>query len=308
VIVTMKLSGRRGRVRSTVGRVAAFALAGGAGTVAAEETRAGGVLVVEREGVVADNFVATGGTVLIEGRVKGDLTAVAGTVVVDGTVTGHVAATAGSVAVDGSVILGEGATVAGEFKTAAGEVRVNGAVGGDAVSSGTPCWARCCWARRGFGRRVGSLIHDSSDDRPHALVYRDAVRDQLVERLFDCLSGDACPDSRAVVCGRVDRVKMTGDGGVISAVPGGHSDRRPGRVNRRITAPDRSCDSRETDASLVGTTRPTVAPETATSVDRSERPAVAGAHSLGSSTSSSTRAFSHWRRSSSSSSPSSEIS
>jgi hypothetical protein len=55
-------------------------------------------------------------------------------------------------------------------------------------------------------------MHDSSDDRPHGLVHRDPVRDQLVETLFDCLSGDACPDSRAVVCGRLDRVKMAGDG------------------------------------------------------------------------------------------------
>jgi cytoskeletal protein CcmA (bactofilin family) len=101
--------------------------------------RLGGTVVVEADETV-NGFTAYAGTVIVEGRVEGDLTAFAGRVVVEegGTVTGRLRAFAGSVVVAG--------TTGGNAVAYAGHVRVRetgrvggsfGAVGGGVVISGT---------------------------------------------------------------------------------------------------------------------------------------------------------------------------
>lgn len=113
------------------------------GLTAAQETRAGGVVVVGPDERVG-SLEVTAGTVVVEGVVDGDLTATAGSVVVTGTVTGDLTATAGSItvegdvggavgAVGGAVLVREGASVGGGLEAAAGDVRIDGMVGGDAV-------------------------------------------------------------------------------------------------------------------------------------------------------------------------------
>lgn len=122
------------------------------GVVAAqaeEVTRTGGTVTVAEGETIGGNFVATGGTVVIDGRVTGDATVTAGTVIVSetGRVDGDLDAVAGSVVVEGSVggdvsaaagslVVREGASVGGNVEAAAADARVNGRVDGSARLAG----------------------------------------------------------------------------------------------------------------------------------------------------------------------------
>ena len=121
------------------------------GAVAAqtgEVTRTGGTVTVAEGETIDGDFVATGGTVVIDGRVTGDATVTAGTVIVSetGRVDGKLEAMAGSVVVEGTVggdasvaagslVVREGASVGG-IEAAASDIRVNGNVDGDARLAG----------------------------------------------------------------------------------------------------------------------------------------------------------------------------
>ena len=133
---------RRRRVAAAL--LVTVALLGGAtGVASAQETRAGGSVVVEA-GETVNGVQAVGGTVVVRGTVDGDVDALAGSVVVeqDGQVTGDVRATAGSVTVlgtvngsleasAGAVSIGEGAAIGGDVRVATGDLRIAGSVGGD---------------------------------------------------------------------------------------------------------------------------------------------------------------------------------
>jgi len=122
--------------------VAVALVASATGVVAAQETRAGGSVVVD-EGETVDGIQTLGGTVVVRGTVDGDLQALSGSVVIEqsGHVTGDVQATAGSVTVlgtvdgsleasAGSVSIGESAVIDGDVRLAAGDFRMAGTVNG----------------------------------------------------------------------------------------------------------------------------------------------------------------------------------
>lgn len=82
-----------------------FGLVAGPGVAAAQETRAGGYVVVGPDETHAGDLAVTAGTAVVRGTVDGDLTAAGGTVIVagDGVVTGDLEAAAGAVVLDGVV-------------------------------------------------------------------------------------------------------------------------------------------------------------------------------------------------------------
>jgi len=134
---------RSGYRRAAIAVLVAVALVASAtGVAAAQETRAGGSVVVGA-GETVDGIQAFGGTVVVRGTVDGDLQALSGSVVIErgGRVTGDVQATTGSVTVlgtvggsleaaAGSVSIGEGGTIGGDVRVAAGELSIAGSVDG----------------------------------------------------------------------------------------------------------------------------------------------------------------------------------
>ncbi|WP_181692126.1 polymer-forming cytoskeletal protein [Natronomonas sp. LN261] len=114
--------------------------------IAAAETLVGGSVVVDADETVGDTS-ATGGTVVVEGTVDGDLKAYGGSVHVaeGGEVTGIVRAYGGTVTVDGSVggnvlayggsvRVGETAEIDRSFGAVAGDVTLEGRIGGDVAA------------------------------------------------------------------------------------------------------------------------------------------------------------------------------
>lgn len=95
------------------------------GLAAADETRAGGTIVVEADETVQGDLTATGGNVVIRGTVTGDVQAFAGSIVIEGTVRGNVEAAAGSIAVR------ESGVIDGDLDAGAGSVSIDGTVRGD---------------------------------------------------------------------------------------------------------------------------------------------------------------------------------
>ncbi|RBI63211.1 polymer-forming cytoskeletal protein [halophilic archaeon] len=125
--------------------VVVAALAAVPATVAAQETRTGGTVVVERGETVDGDLTVTAGNLVVRGTVNGDVTALSGNVDVTGTVNGDLVAFAGNVRVSGDVagsvnaasgttILERGARV-GAVESASGTVVLNGTVRRDAVVS-----------------------------------------------------------------------------------------------------------------------------------------------------------------------------
>jgi len=112
------------------------------GVVAAEQ-RSGGTVVVGADETIDDDLTASGGTIIVEGTVDGDLVAFGGSVVVteSGTVTGNLTGTVGDVSIDGtvegtvtasagSIRIGESATV-GSVDTESGYLGIEGTVTGN---------------------------------------------------------------------------------------------------------------------------------------------------------------------------------
>ena len=112
--------------------------------VAAAETLAGGSVTIDADETLGDTS-ATGGTVVVDGTVDGDLSVYAGDVhITEGAeVTGIVRAYGGTVTIDGSVggnVLAYGGSVAvgptadidRSFGAVAGDVEFGGRIGGDA--------------------------------------------------------------------------------------------------------------------------------------------------------------------------------
>ncbi|NEU55393.1 polymer-forming cytoskeletal protein [Halorussus sp. MSC15.2] len=111
--------------------------------VAADETRAGGTVVVEEGETVNESVRAFGGTVVVRGTVNGDLSAMGGNVNVEGRVNGDLQAASGNVRINGTVtgdvsaaggnvVLSESGRVGGQLDAGAGSVVLDGEVGGDA--------------------------------------------------------------------------------------------------------------------------------------------------------------------------------
>lgn len=88
-------------------------------------TYSGGTVVIEGE--IDGDVRVFAGTVIIRGEVDGDVEAVAGSVQVPGRITGDLDATGGTVAIDGSV--------GGDVSAAAGTLAIDGSVGGDVRSA-----------------------------------------------------------------------------------------------------------------------------------------------------------------------------
>ncbi|MES3518289.1 MAG: polymer-forming cytoskeletal protein [Natronomonas sp.] len=112
--------------------------------LAAADTRVGGTVTVAAD-ETTDDVSATGGTIVVEGTVDGDLRAYGSTIRIaeGGEVTGIVRAYGSDVRIDGtvggnalayggSVTLGESGSVDGSFGAVAGSVEIAGAVGSDA--------------------------------------------------------------------------------------------------------------------------------------------------------------------------------
>lgn len=120
-------------------------------TVAAEQTRTGGTVVVDRGETVRGGLTATGGNVVVRGTVNGDLNAFSGNVVIarTGTVTGDVSAFAGNVRIEGTVdgnveagsgnfVVARSGSVGKSLEGSAGYTLIAGTVNGNArVSSET---------------------------------------------------------------------------------------------------------------------------------------------------------------------------
>lgn len=106
--------------------VGSIAVVSGQDSTRAEEdgTYSGGTVVIE--GPVDGDVRIFAGTVIIQGDVDGDVQAFAGTVQVQGTVSGDLQAAAGTVLVDGSV--------SGDVEVAGGTLAIDGSVGGDVRS------------------------------------------------------------------------------------------------------------------------------------------------------------------------------
>lgn len=109
--------------------------------VAAGDSRVGGTVVIGPDDRVTDNVTATGGTVVIEGTVEGDVYAYGGTVRIaeEAEVTGIVRAYGGNVSIagtvgenalgyGGTVILAPSGTIEGSYGAVAGTATVAGTV------------------------------------------------------------------------------------------------------------------------------------------------------------------------------------
>ncbi|MFB6162166.1 MAG: polymer-forming cytoskeletal protein [Halococcoides sp.] len=112
------------------------------GVVAAEQ-RSGGTVVVGTNETVTEDLTASGGAIIVEGTVEGNLTAIGGSVVVteSGTITGNLTGTVGDISIDGavngtvtgsvgSIRIGETATV-GNVDAESGYLGIEGTVTGD---------------------------------------------------------------------------------------------------------------------------------------------------------------------------------
>ncbi|WP_224368454.1 bactofilin family protein [Hyalangium versicolor] len=98
-----------------------------AGAMAAELRRGDQVVIAPGE-VLNEDLYAFGGTVLIQGTVRGDVVTAAGNVEISGTVEGDVLSMAGETRISG--------TVGGSVRAAAGTLSISGPVGEDGVLAG----------------------------------------------------------------------------------------------------------------------------------------------------------------------------
>lgn len=78
--------------------------------------------------VIEDNLYVTGGEIIIDGKIDGDLVAGGGYIEINGEVSGDVLAAGGGIVVNGPV--------AGDVRIFGGGLTLNGPIGGDLVSAG----------------------------------------------------------------------------------------------------------------------------------------------------------------------------
>ena len=78
--------------------------------------------------VLEDNLYVAGGSIIIDGKIDGDLVAVGGYIEVNGEISGDILAAGGAIVVNGPV--------AGDVRIAGGGLTLNGPIGGDLVSAG----------------------------------------------------------------------------------------------------------------------------------------------------------------------------
>ncbi len=119
-------------------------VAGVPGTVAADQPRAGGTVLVA-EGETVGDLSALGASVIVRGTVDGDVSAAAGSVTVaeTGRVTGYLSGAASKVTIDGRVDgdvsvgtahlrVGPAGVVGGDLSVGADTVRIEGRIAGNA--------------------------------------------------------------------------------------------------------------------------------------------------------------------------------
>jgi cytoskeletal protein CcmA (bactofilin family) len=123
-------TGRSSHLRGLPGRLLAVSLLGvllPAGALAAE-LRQGETVTIGPGEVIDEDLYVVGGTVLIQGTVRGDLVAAGRRVEIPGTVEGDVLSMAGDTVISGQV--------RGSIRAAAGSLSVAGQVGEDSVLAG----------------------------------------------------------------------------------------------------------------------------------------------------------------------------
>jgi cytoskeletal protein CcmA (bactofilin family) len=116
------------RVRRLGAIVALIGLAAWLAAASALERLSGGNVTLPRTRTVANDLVAAGGTLLIEGTVEGDVVAAGGDLTVPGPVRGDVIAAGGSVVVSGDV--------GDDVRAAGGSVSISGSVADTAALAG----------------------------------------------------------------------------------------------------------------------------------------------------------------------------
>ena len=130
------------RGRAVVGLVLTLLLLF-SGTALAAEITGGEAYVLPRGQVINDDWVVSGGEVIIDGTVEGDLVVAGGYVEVNGVVMGDLLAAGGAVVVAGAV--------QDDVRVAGGGVILSGSVGDDlfAAAGGTAVPGQ--WAQRATG-------------------------------------------------------------------------------------------------------------------------------------------------------------
>ncbi len=78
--------------------------------------------------VLEDNLYVAGGSIIIDGKIDGDLVAFGGYIEVNGEISGDILAAGGAIVVNGPV--------AGDVRIAGGGLTLNGPIGGDLVTAG----------------------------------------------------------------------------------------------------------------------------------------------------------------------------
>lgn len=154
--------------------------------VGAAQSGVGGTTVVETD-ETASSISGVYGTIIVEGRVTGDVSGVAGNVVIreSGVVEGDLEAAAGNIriagTVQGAVSTGAGSVwltdtgvVEGDFEVGAGDVRIDGTIQGDAqIGADT--------IRLGEQATIaGSLTYDGSLEGNREAVAGEITRDRTL--------------------------------------------------------------------------------------------------------------------------------
>lgn len=88
----------------------------------------GNTVTLQKNQTINDNYLASGGTVVISGVVNGDVYAAGGSVLINGTVNGDVLAAGGNVSVTGKV--------AGNIRVVGGQIVISGSVGRNVATVG----------------------------------------------------------------------------------------------------------------------------------------------------------------------------
>jgi cytoskeletal protein CcmA (bactofilin family) len=112
----------------------------------AADFRSGNNVFIPADEVIDDDLYVTGGSIIIEGEVKGDLLSVGGVVRTRGKVADDVIVAAGTLSIEGEVggdIRAAGAnvfidaTVGGDVLTTGRDIEINGVIGKDVMATGT---------------------------------------------------------------------------------------------------------------------------------------------------------------------------
>ena len=97
-------------------------------SVNATEIKADDAVIVAKGHIIDDDFIATGGTIKIDGTINGDLIVAGGDINVAGTVNGDVIAAGGNIRITGNI--------ADDVRIFGGDMRIEGDVKSDVIAFG----------------------------------------------------------------------------------------------------------------------------------------------------------------------------